>query len=363
MDLRCEGTGEAVSFGILDDLLDRVTNRLDERLHNVLSYAEGLEERVREVIDEVFLFFFLWRALTNGLVQGGALRLVAARGGALTAATAAGGTAFLTHLADRAQEGGGSSRDDVEERLQFVECHLQQAHQVLNVRPLNDSPGADSSPCLEERKTKGESSERYSFNGLADNLRDQLAHVIVHLLHQLGGFRYCAPNGGGCVGQGVDRTNNLPLTPQVTGDRFTLHVLHGAGRSGGEFGCGRAQRISDGCPGHGHAVDLRGVSCELVHPELQRINVAEEHLDAIADPAAESTQGELGDAAESADGRLSTPHPLTGLELDNSVADVSDGPQGLVGSIHPLAVGVYRLLRAHFFTPSKMKRRSVRSSS
>ena len=363
MDLGCEGTGEAVSFGILDDLLDRVTNRLDERLHNVLSYAEGLEERVGEVIDEVFLFFFLWRALANGLVQGGALPLVAARGGALTAATAAGGTAFLTHLTDRAEEGRGSCREDVKERLQLVEGHLQEAQQVLNVRPLSNSPSADSSPCFDERKTEGEPRERYSFGGLTDDVRDQLAHVIVHFLHQLGGLRDCAPHGGGCVGQGVDRTNNLTLTPQVAGDRFTLHVLHGAGRSGGEFGCGRAQRVSNGRPGHGHAVDLRGVSCELVHPELQRIDVAEEHLDAIADPAAESTQGELGDAAESADGRLSTPHPLTGLELDDSVADVSDGPQGLVGSIHPLAVGVYRLLRAHFFTPSKMKRRSVRSSS
>ena len=71
MDLGCEGTGEAVSFGILDDLLDRVTDRLDERLNEVLSCAERLEERVSDVIDEVFLFFFLWRTLANGLVQGG----------------------------------------------------------------------------------------------------------------------------------------------------------------------------------------------------------------------------------------------------------------------------------------------------
>ena len=133
--------------------------------------------------------------------------------------------------------------------------------------------------------------------------------------------------------------------------------------SGVEFGRGRAQRVSDGRPGHGHAVDLRGITCELIHPELQGIDVAEEHLDAVADPAAGPTQGELGDATKSADGRLGTPHPLTGLELDDSVANVADGPQGLVGSIHPLAAGAYRLLRAHFFTPSKMKRRSVRSSS
>ena len=68
MDLGREGTGKAVSFGVLDDLLHRVTDRLDERLHNVLSHAEGLEERVGEVIDDVLLFFFLWRALADGLI-------------------------------------------------------------------------------------------------------------------------------------------------------------------------------------------------------------------------------------------------------------------------------------------------------
>ena len=170
MNLGCEGTGEAVSFGILDDLLDRVTDRLDERLHNVLSYAEGLEERVSEVIDDVFLFFFLWRALANGLVQGGVLRLVAARGGALTAATAAGGTAFLTHLADRAEEGGGSCREDVEERLQFVEGHLQQVQDVLNVRSLGNGPLADNDRGLNDRRAEREPRERYSFNGLANDV-------------------------------------------------------------------------------------------------------------------------------------------------------------------------------------------------
>lgn len=68
MDLGCEGTGEAVSFGILDDLLHRVTDRLDERLNDVLSHAEGLEERVGEVVDDVLVFFFLWRALADGLI-------------------------------------------------------------------------------------------------------------------------------------------------------------------------------------------------------------------------------------------------------------------------------------------------------
>ena len=170
MDLGCEGTGKAVSFGVIDNLLHRVTDRLDERLHNVLSYAEGLEERVGEVIDDVFLFFFLWRALANGLVQGGVLRLVAARGGALTAATAAGGTAFLTHLADRAEEGGGSCREDVEERLQFVEGHLQQVQDVLNVRSLGNGPLADNDRGLNDRRAEREPRERYSFNGLADDV-------------------------------------------------------------------------------------------------------------------------------------------------------------------------------------------------
>ena len=118
----------------------------------------------------MFLFFFLWRALANGLVQGGALRLVAARGGALTAATAAGGTAFLTHLADRAEEGGGSCREDVEERLQFVEGHLQQVQDVLNVRSLGNGPLADNDRGLNDRRAEREPRERYSFNGLADDV-------------------------------------------------------------------------------------------------------------------------------------------------------------------------------------------------
>ena len=68
MDVRHEGTGQARPDGILDDLLHRVTDRLDERLNDVLSHAEGLEERVGEVVDDVLVFFFLWRALADGLI-------------------------------------------------------------------------------------------------------------------------------------------------------------------------------------------------------------------------------------------------------------------------------------------------------
>ena len=81
------------------------------------------------------------------------------------------------------------------------------------------------------------------------------------------------------------------------------------------------------------------------------------------DQAAEPARREIGDTTDSAERRLCTALPVSGLELDGGVTDIADGAQGLVGSIHPLATGVYRLLRAHFFTPSKMKRRSVRSSS
>ena len=144
----------------------------------------------------MFLFFFLLRTLANGLVQGGALRLVAARRRALTAATAAGGTAFLTHLADRAEEGGGSCREDVEERLQFVEGHLQQAQDVLNVPGLGNSPLTDSDRGFDERRAEREPRERHSFNGLADDVRDQLAHVIVRLLDELSGLGNRAAHGG-----------------------------------------------------------------------------------------------------------------------------------------------------------------------
>ena len=94
VDLRCEGSGKPVSFGVLEDLARRVADGLDDGLDGVFHRAQGIEERVDKLIDDVLVFLFLCRARLNGLVEGGLPGLVAARGGAFAAAAATGARSF-----------------------------------------------------------------------------------------------------------------------------------------------------------------------------------------------------------------------------------------------------------------------------
>ena len=189
MNLGCEGTGKPVSFGVLEDLARRVADGLDDGLDGVFHRTQGIEERVDKLIDNVLVFLFLCRARVNGLVEGGLPGLVAARGGAFAAAAATGGAAFLADFADGAEEGGCGRREDVEEGLQLVERHLQQGDDVLDLRSFDNCLFANFNRSFGERGTERESRQCHAFEGLADDIGDQLAHVVVRFLDELSGFR------------------------------------------------------------------------------------------------------------------------------------------------------------------------------